>query len=105
MTDDPVTDRSTPDDRAWRTAVERNIRAGDDCTGRSIGLQTSRAEFDRAGDSDATGSWFRTAVRALVVVAVPLIIYTEMTTPSGTINYAGMGIGLVLMVAGGLVHR
>lgn len=106
MVDDSVvTDRTDPDERAWRETVEDHVRANDGCTDRSMRLEASRAEFDRANGSRSSNPRLLRAVQAIIVVAVPLLIYSEFTTPSGAINYAGVGIGLVLMIAGGFAYR
>ncbi|MFC7006864.1 hypothetical protein [Halalkalicoccus salilacus] len=104
MSDDGVTRRIDPDERAWREVVERTVRSDDGCIERTARLWVSRAEFGRDDDSTTALSG-STAVCALIVLAIPMILYSELVTPTGGINYAGMVIGLVLMVGAGLAHR
>lgn len=61
-------------------------------------------EFGRDDEPAGTLSG-STAVCALIVLAIPVILYSELVTPIGGINYAGMVIGLVLMFGAGLAHR
>ncbi|WP_336345061.1 hypothetical protein [Halalkalicoccus ordinarius] len=105
MSDDGPMDRAGPDERAWREIVDRTVRSDDDCCELVDGLRASRSEFDENADADAAGvSRAQTAMAALIVLAIPVILYSDLVTPNGAINYAGMGTGLVLMVAAGLAH-
>ena len=104
MSDDGLGRGAGPDERAWREAVERAVRSDDDCIERTARLHASRAEFGREGDPVDTPSG-STAVCGLIVLAIPVILYSELVTPTGGINYAGMVIGLVLMFGAGLAHR
>ncbi len=90
------------DELAWRELVERRVSVDQDCMQRVGELAVSRRTFD---PDDETGSHrLRWAVRGLVLLAVPLIVYSELVTPTGAMNYSGMGIGMVLMLAGGLAY-
>ncbi|WP_122090201.1 hypothetical protein [Halalkalicoccus subterraneus] len=92
--------RESDTEREWRATVERYVSANDDCTRLSAGLAESRRAFDDRGTNRS--SRLRLVVSGLVVLAIPLIVYSELITPTGAINYGGVGIGLTLMVAGGL---
>ena len=104
MSDDGPMDRAGPDERAWREIVDRTVRSDDDCCELVDGLRASRLEFDENADADAGASRAHTAMAALIVLAIPVILYSDLVTPNGAINYAGMGTGLVLMVAAALAH-
>ena len=99
MSDDPV-GRESDTEREWRETVERYTSAADDCTQFSAGLAASRSAFDERKVGRPNRG--KLAVGGLVLLAVPLIVYSELTTPTGAINYGGLGIGLVLMIIGGL---
>jgi hypothetical protein len=101
MSDEGARDRGGPDERAWREVVDRTARSGGDCCERVEHLRTSRTEFDEVGGGT---SRTRTALVVLIVVAVPVILYSDLVTPNGATNYAGMGAGLVLMVVATLAH-
>lgn len=101
MSDDPA-ERESDAEREWRETVDRYTSADDDCTQLSIGLAESRSAFDERETGRANR--IRLAVAGLVVLAVPLIIYSELVTPTGAINYGGLGIGLMLMIVGGLSY-
>lgn len=95
--------RGDAEERAWRELVERRVSADHDCTQRVGELVAGRRTFDP--DGETTGSnRLRWVTRALVILAIPLIVYSELTTPTGAMNYSGMGIGVVLMLAGGLAY-
>lgn len=101
MSDDSA-GRESDTEREWRETVERCISADHDCTQLSAELAESRRAF---GERDVGRSnRLRLAVSGLVVLAIPLIVYSELTTPTGAINYEGLGIGLVLMIVGGLSY-
>lgn len=103
MSDRSVVRGRDADEREWRERVEARLSTEHDCTQRASELAASRQEF--AERPTTTGSSRRKwAVRALVVVAIPLIVYSELSTPSGGINYSGLGIGVVLMLAGWLAY-
>lgn len=102
MSDEGVGDRAGPDERAWREIVDRTARSGTDCCERADRLRTSRAEFD--GTSDDGIPYTRVALVVLIVAAVPVILYSDLMTPNGATNYAGMGTGLVLMIVATLAH-
>lgn len=90
------------DEQAWRELVERRISADHDCTQRVGELTASRRTFEPGGETGSNR--LRWAVRGLVVLSIPLIVYSELTTPTGAMNYSGMGIGAILMLAGGLMY-
>lgn len=102
MTDDPAARGSGTTEREWRETVEQQLSAGSDCTERAGELATSRRAFDTSekGGSNRT----RWVLNGLVLLAIPLIVYSELMTPTGAINYSGLGIGAVLMLAGGLAY-
>lgn len=103
MSDDGPRGRVGPDERAWMEIVDRTVRSDDDCCDIADGLRASRLEFHE--DADATSvSRAQTAMVALIVLAIPVILYSDLMTPNGATNYAGMGTGLVLMVAAALAH-
>ncbi len=102
MTDEPVVCGGDADEQAWRELVEQQVAPGHDCVQRAGSLAASRRAFDPGTPSKA-GRW-RWAIRGLVLLAIPLIVYSEITTPTGAVNYSGMGIGVVLMLAGGLSY-
>lgn len=91
------------DERAWRELVERRVPADHDCTQLAGDLAASRRAFD-ATTEPAGSRRRRWIVRGLVLLAIPLIVYSEITTPTGAVNYSGLGIGVVLMLAGGLAY-
>ncbi|ADJ15617.1 hypothetical protein [Halalkalicoccus jeotgali] len=101
MTDGSVGGDASPDERAWRELIERRISIEHDCPQRAGELAASRRAFEATGDPSKSNR-LRTVVRGLVVLAIPLIVYSELTAPTGAINYGGLGIGIALMVAGGL---
>lgn len=106
MSDDGPRARAGPDERAWREIVDRTVRSDHDCCELADGLRASRSEFNENADADAnTGvSRAQTAMAVLIVLAIPVILYSDLMTPSGATNYAGMGTGLVLMIAAALAH-
>lgn len=105
MTDGSVRRDVDADERGWRELVERHIPADHDCTQRAGDLAACRLAFDSDTESRSRGSRRRRwAVRGLVLLAIPLIVYSEITTPTGEMNYSGLGIGIVLMLAGGLSY-
>lgn len=91
--------RESDTEREWRATVERYVSSNDDCTGLSAGLAESRRAFENRETNRSNR--FRLVVSTLIVLAIPLIVYSELITPTGAINYGGVGIGLTLMVAGG----
>ncbi|KYH25710.1 hypothetical protein HAPAU_23880 [Halalkalicoccus paucihalophilus] len=103
MTDGSVGRGADADERAWRTLVERRVAADHDCTQLAGNLAASRRTFE-SGTEPTGSSRRRWAIRGLVLLAIPLIVYSELTTPTGVVNYSGMGIGVVLMLAGGLAY-
>jgi hypothetical protein len=104
MSDEGARDRGGPDERAWREVVDRTARSGGDCCELVEHLRTSRTEFDEVDEVGGGTSRTRTALVVLIVVAVPVILYSDLVTPNGATNYAGMGAGLVLMAVATLAH-
>jgi hypothetical protein len=96
-------ERIPPDERAWRDTVERDVGTDQGCVERAERLQASRDELDD-GDPEDAPLLGRTAVLAVIALAVPVIMYTEFVAPSGGVNYAGLGTGLALMIVGVLAY-
>lgn len=103
MTDGSVERDTVADERAWRELVERRVAVDHDCTQRVGELAASRRAFD-PGTEPAGSGRRRWVIRCLVLLAIPLIVYSEITTPTGVVNFSGMGIGVVLMLVGGLAY-
>lgn len=104
MTDGRDGERIDPIEHDWRETVERAVQAGDDCSERAARLRASRQEFDPIDESTAGSSHGLLAIRLLILLSIPVILYTELVAPSPGINYAGAGMGLVLMIAGSLTY-
>lgn len=103
MTDEPVVRSGDAEERAWHEAIERRLSADHDCSQLAGELTTSGRMLEAEAES-AGSSRIKWVVRGLVLVAIPLIVYSELVTPIGAINYGGMGIGAVLMLAGWLSY-
>lgn len=91
------------EEREWRERIEGRLSTEHDCVQRAGELMASRRDLETnaASGGSSRRKW---VIRSLIVVAIPLIAYSELMTPSGMINYSGMGIGVVLMLAGGLAY-
>jgi len=80
----------------WTAAIDRAVTPDDDCT-EIAGLLEERRTHDREGESGRrTFPWAALAL----VVAVPLLLYSELVTPPGSQNLYGVAIGAALMIVG-----
>ncbi|WP_331232614.1 hypothetical protein [Natronorarus salvus] len=80
----------------WTTTIDRAVTPDDDCT-EIAGLLQERRDHDRETRSVRRAiPWAALAL----VVAVPLLLYSELLTPTGSRNFFGMAIGAALMAVG-----
>lgn len=103
MRNDPVARGGDTTEREWRETLEEHVSIDQDCAERAGELTTRRRAFD-VPDDTAGSNRSRWMLSGLVLLAIPLIVYSELMTPTGAINYSGLGIGAVLMLAGGLSY-
>ncbi|MEM4779968.1 MAG: hypothetical protein QXG03_00145 [Halalkalicoccus sp.] len=95
-------ERESDTERAWRQTVDRATAEGDDCTQLAGRLAASRREFE--ADEPASTNRARWVLSGLILIAIPLIVYSGLMTPTDAINYKGLGIGIALMLAGALSY-
>jgi hypothetical protein len=103
MRDDSAAYGGDTTEREWRETLNTHVSVEQDCVERAGELTARRRAFDvtnNTGGSDRT----RWMLSGLVLLAIPLIVYSGLLTPTGAINYSGLGIGAVLMLAGGLAY-
>lgn len=103
MRDDPATDGGDATEREWRETLEKHVSAGQGCVERAGELTARRQALDASKDAGSSNRT-RWLLSGLMLLAIPLIAYSELMTPTGSINYSGLGIGAVLMLAGGLAY-
>jgi hypothetical protein len=80
----------------WTTTVDRAVTPDDDCT-EIAALLEERRERDR--EEKPVHRAIPWAALALLL-AVPLVLYSELVTPTGSRNLLGMAIGAALMAVG-----
>ncbi len=80
----------------WTATVDRAVTPDDDCTEVAALLEERRVRDREETAVRRTIPWAALAL----LLAVPLVVYSELVTPTGSRNLLGMAVGAALMAVG-----